>query len=127
MVTQETFRAAVPPYDGLLPSPLRRGPMDTLELLNYCNISEECRTLDADLIVGLGRGSLSDAAKLVSLALANDIKDSDGFLALPTWGTIGTVPPAKPRTVPLCASPPRSPGASSPSSRARRSLIKSAN
>ncbi|KAJ7453803.1 putative Fe-containing alcohol dehydrogenase [Mycena latifolia] len=64
-------------------------------------IAEECRALGADLIVTLGGGSLSDAAKMVSLALANDVKHSAGFLELPTTRTIGTLPPAKPPTVPV--------------------------
>ncbi|KAJ7453869.1 putative Fe-containing alcohol dehydrogenase [Mycena latifolia] len=165
MVAQETFRPAVPPYDGPLPKSLSHN----FEPLNYCNISygapfheacakhaedtfhaervfiiasrtlaestsaltdlkaalgaklvgvkvglkahtyldesiamaEECRAFEADLIVTLGGGSLSDAAKMVSLALANDVKHSAGFLELPTTNTIGTLPPAKPPTVPV--------------------------
>ncbi|KAJ7763567.1 putative Fe-containing alcohol dehydrogenase [Mycena maculata] len=64
-------------------------------------IAQECRKLDADLIVTLGGGSLSDAAKMVSLILANDIKDSADMLSLPTSRTRDTLPPAKPPTVPV--------------------------
>ncbi|KAJ7804970.1 putative Fe-containing alcohol dehydrogenase, partial [Mycena olivaceomarginata] len=62
-------------------------------------IAEECRVLGVDLIVTLGGGSLTDAAKIISLVLANDIKNSDELLKLPTLMTAGTVSPAKPPTV----------------------------
>ncbi|KAJ7495306.1 putative Fe-containing alcohol dehydrogenase [Mycena latifolia] len=64
-------------------------------------IAEECRALNVDLIVTLGGGSPSDAAKMVALALANDVTHSAGFLELPTTRTVGTVPPAKPPTIPV--------------------------
>ncbi|KAJ7718187.1 putative Fe-containing alcohol dehydrogenase [Mycena olivaceomarginata] len=62
-------------------------------------IAEECRVLGVDLIVTLGGGSLTDAAKIISLVLANDVKNSDELLKLPTLMTAGTVSPAKPPTV----------------------------
>ncbi|KAJ7136850.1 putative Fe-containing alcohol dehydrogenase [Mycena epipterygia] len=64
-------------------------------------IAEECRKLNVDLIVTLGGGSLTDAAKIVSLALANDVIRSEDFLKLPTARTAGTVAPAKACTVPV--------------------------
>ncbi|KAJ7509798.1 putative Fe-containing alcohol dehydrogenase [Mycena galericulata] len=66
------------------------------------SIAEECRKLDVDLIVTLGGGSLSDAAKMVSLVLANDITQAGDMLEkLPTSRTAGTLPPAKPPVVPV--------------------------
>jgi len=35
-------------------------------------VTEDCRKLNADLLVTLGAGSLTDAAKIVALALANN-------------------------------------------------------
>ncbi|KAJ6569796.1 putative Fe-containing alcohol dehydrogenase [Mycena vulgaris] len=57
--------------------------------------AEECRALGVELILTLGGGSLTDAAKVTALVLANDIKNSDKLLKLPTLVTAGTVPPAK--------------------------------
>ncbi|KAJ7448519.1 hypothetical protein FB451DRAFT_1532744 [Mycena latifolia] len=168
MAASETFRAAVPPYDGPLPKPLGGDSVATHEVFNNaCNISyglpfheacakhaedtfhahrvfvissgtlarstsalkdleralgskfagvkyglkahtyldeiiaimEECRALNVDLIVTLGGGSLTDAAKMVALGLANDVTHSAGFLKLPATGTVGT--PAKPPTIPV--------------------------
>ncbi|KAJ7812667.1 putative Fe-containing alcohol dehydrogenase [Mycena olivaceomarginata] len=59
-------------------------------------IAEECRVLGVDLIVTLGGGSLTDAAKIISLVLANDVKNSDELLKLPTLMTAGTVSPKTP-------------------------------
>ncbi|KAJ6556806.1 putative Fe-containing alcohol dehydrogenase [Mycena vulgaris] len=64
-------------------------------------IAGECRALDVDLILTLGGGSLSDAAKMVALALSNDVAQSADFLKLPTTRTRGTLPPAKSPTVPV--------------------------
>ncbi|KAJ7806020.1 putative Fe-containing alcohol dehydrogenase [Mycena olivaceomarginata] len=64
-------------------------------------IAEECRTLQVDLIVTLGGGSVSDCGKMVALALANDVKQSADFLKLPTAATRGILPPAKSPTVPV--------------------------
>ncbi|KAF7342131.1 Dehydroquinate synthase-like protein [Mycena venus] len=64
-------------------------------------IAEECRTLQVELIVTLGGGSLSDCGKMVALALANDVKQSADCLNLPTAATRGTLPPAKSPTVPV--------------------------
>ncbi|KAJ6584020.1 putative Fe-containing alcohol dehydrogenase [Mycena vulgaris] len=63
--------------------------------------AEECRALGADLIVTLGGGSLTDAAKMIALVLANDVKNSDELFKLPTLVTAGTVPPAKAPTLPV--------------------------
>ncbi|KAJ7215105.1 putative Fe-containing alcohol dehydrogenase [Mycena haematopus] len=65
------------------------------------SIAEECKALDVDLIVTLGGGTLSDAAKTVSLALANNVTDHDHLLRLPTVHTIGTVPPGSPPRIPV--------------------------
>ncbi|KAJ7677740.1 putative Fe-containing alcohol dehydrogenase [Mycena polygramma] len=65
-------------------------------------ITEECRTLQVDLIVTLGGGSLSDIAKMVALALANDVKKSADFLKLPTAASRGAAAsPANFPTVPV--------------------------
>ncbi|KAJ6550139.1 hypothetical protein B0H19DRAFT_1160439 [Mycena capillaripes] len=81
-------------------------------------IAEECRVLGVDLIVTLGGGSLTDAAKMITLVscslimmlgqtqkkfqvLANDITQSENLLKLPTMVTAGTVPAAKTPTVPV--------------------------
>ncbi|KAJ7488291.1 putative Fe-containing alcohol dehydrogenase [Mycena latifolia] len=169
MTAQETFRSAVPPYDGPLPKTRAVDPLAKSELFSNCNISyglpfpqacakhaeetfhakhifvissatlarstsalkdleralgpklvgvkfglkahtylneiiaisDECKKLQADLIVTLGGGSLTDAAKMVALALANDVTHSGDFLKLPTAGTVGTLPPAKEPTVPV--------------------------
>ncbi|KAJ7730485.1 putative Fe-containing alcohol dehydrogenase [Mycena maculata] len=66
-------------------------------------IAEECRKLDVDLIVTLGGGTLSDAAKMVSLALANDITQSADLLNLPTSKTVvGTVHAKLPAVPVIC-------------------------
>ncbi|TLD30065.1 Fe-containing alcohol dehydrogenase [Venturia nashicola] len=51
-------------------------------------VTEDARGLDADLIITLGAGSLTDAAKIVSLALANDAStasDLDGLQSGQDW------------------------------------------
>ncbi|KZT50635.1 hypothetical protein CALCODRAFT_488561 [Calocera cornea HHB12733] len=50
------------------------------------DVTNECRELGADLIVALGGGSLTDAAKLVALALANDIRKPEDLKKFPTLG-----------------------------------------
>ncbi|KAK6978216.1 Fe-containing alcohol dehydrogenase [Favolaschia claudopus] len=64
-------------------------------------IAEECRALGVDLIITLGGGSLTDAAKLISLILGNDVKNSDQLLQLPTLVTLGKVSQANPPSVPV--------------------------
>lgn len=65
--------------------------------------TDQARACDADLIVTLGGGSITDGAKAVQLCLANDIRSPDGMDALmPVAGPDGVVgPPAglKPPTV----------------------------
>ncbi|KAJ7870932.1 hypothetical protein B0H14DRAFT_2725015 [Mycena olivaceomarginata] len=163
-MAEETFRSAVPPYEGPLPKSRAHDEMlGNGEVFNNCKISyglpftaacakhaeetfhaqhvftissatlarsttalkdlqsalgtkaggvkigvkahtyldEECRTLQVDLIVTLGGGSVSDCGKMVALALANDVKQSADFLKLPTAATRGTLPPAKSPTVPV--------------------------
>ncbi|KAK8091876.1 hypothetical protein PG997_002237 [Apiospora hydei] len=53
-------------------------------------VVREARDLDCDLLVTLGAGSLTDAAKIVSLALANDAstpEDLEGLLPDPSVGS----------------------------------------
>ncbi|KAJ6549928.1 putative Fe-containing alcohol dehydrogenase [Mycena capillaripes] len=64
-------------------------------------IAEECRTLNVDLIVTLGGGTLSDAAKMIALVLANNVKNATELMKLPMVATPGTVPPANIPTVPV--------------------------
>ncbi|KUJ15093.1 putative Fe-containing alcohol dehydrogenase [Mollisia scopiformis] len=49
-------------------------------------IVEECRTVNADCIVTLGGGSLSDAAKVITFALANNVKTQVELVKLPHLG-----------------------------------------
>ncbi|KZO92132.1 Dehydroquinate synthase-like protein [Calocera viscosa TUFC12733] len=67
------------------------------------DVTNECRKLGVDLIVTLGGGSLTDAAKLIALALANDIRTSDDLNKLPALGK----PQAEPNTpeVPIICIP----------------------
>ncbi|EJT99153.1 Dehydroquinate synthase-like protein [Dacryopinax primogenitus] len=46
-------------------------------------ITNECRSMAVDLIIKLGGGSLTDAGKLIVLALANDVTQSDDLKRLP--------------------------------------------
>lgn len=46
-------------------------------------LTRECRELKVDLIVTLGGGSLTDAAKLVAMALANDVNEPEDLKKLP--------------------------------------------
>ncbi|QDS70050.1 hypothetical protein FKW77_004149 [Venturia effusa] len=53
-------------------------------------VAKEVRSLDADLIITLGAGSLTDAAKIVSLALANGastVLDLDGLHSGHDWAS----------------------------------------
>ncbi|KAJ7625667.1 putative Fe-containing alcohol dehydrogenase [Roridomyces roridus] len=63
-------------------------------------IAAECRQQQVDLIVTLGGGSLTDAAKMVSLALANEVTQPDDLLKLPTSRT-RDAPRGKPPVVPV--------------------------
>ncbi|KAJ7211757.1 putative Fe-containing alcohol dehydrogenase [Mycena pura] len=65
------------------------------------SVAKECRALSVDLIVTLGGGSLTDAAKMVSLVLANNVTQPDELLKLATARTIETVPPGEPPKVPV--------------------------
>ncbi|KAF8186141.1 hypothetical protein K438DRAFT_1723294 [Mycena galopus ATCC 62051] len=53
-------------------------------------IAEECRARNADLIITLGGGTLTDAAKLIALVLAKNIQNSDEMLKLPRVGVAGS-------------------------------------
>ena len=69
-------------------------------------VTEECRKLNADLLVTLGAGSLTDAAKIVAAALANNASTFDDLEALHS-GTDWTAhrPHIKQATVPQIAIP----------------------
>ena len=58
--------------------------------------TEQARAVEADLIVTIGGGSITDGAKAVQMCLANDIRTADAMDALrPVKGADGTVnPPA---------------------------------
>ncbi|KAJ7930732.1 putative Fe-containing alcohol dehydrogenase [Mycena leptocephala] len=64
-------------------------------------IAEESRVLGVDLVVTLGRGSLTDAAKMIVLVLTNDVTNSTDLLKLPTIAAGTTASPAKKPTVPV--------------------------
>jgi maleylacetate reductase len=59
--------------------------------------AEQARELDADLIVTVGGGSITDGAKAVQLCLANDIRAPEGLDALRPIN--GSPPPCNPPTV----------------------------
>lgn len=54
-------------------------------------LTEAARSADADLIVAVGGGSVVDAAKIVALALANDVATVDGLDALANRVAAGKV------------------------------------
>jgi maleylacetate reductase len=65
----------------------------------------QARDARADLIVTVGGGSITDAAKVVQLALANDVSTVEGLdIFLPAKGR-GDQPPSKPTTVRQIAVP----------------------
>ena len=56
--------------------------------------TERARAVEADLIVTIGGGSITDGAKAVQMCLANDIRTADAMDALrPVKGADGTVSP----------------------------------
>jgi maleylacetate reductase len=56
--------------------------------------TEQARAVEADLIVTIGGGSITDGAKAVQMCLANDIRTVDAMDALrPVKGADGTVSP----------------------------------
>lgn len=59
--------------------------------------AEQARTSDTDLIVTIGGGSVTDAAKAVQLCLSNDARSPEAMDALRTVGTV--LPDLKPPTV----------------------------
>ncbi len=64
--------------------------------------TDQARSIDADLIITVGGGSITDGAKAVQLCLANDIRTPDGIDALrPVPGPDGSpvVPPINPPTI----------------------------
>ncbi|KAJ7625585.1 putative Fe-containing alcohol dehydrogenase [Roridomyces roridus] len=63
-------------------------------------VAAECRELGVDLIVTLGGGTLTDAAKIISLVLANNVSQPDDLLKLPTSTTVNAAP-GNPPTVPV--------------------------
>jgi maleylacetate reductase len=64
--------------------------------------TEEARAVQADVIVTVGGGSVTDGGKAVQLCLANDIRSADGIdLLLPVKGPDGVLgpPPIRPPSV----------------------------
>jgi maleylacetate reductase len=59
--------------------------------------AEQARAANADLIVTIGGGSITDGAKAVQLCLANDVRSVDGIDAI--RAVKGVVPPMKAPTV----------------------------
>jgi len=59
--------------------------------------AEQARASDTDLIVTVGGGSVTDAAKAVQLCLANDVRSPEAMDALRTAGAV--LPDLKPPTV----------------------------
>lgn len=59
--------------------------------------AEQARTADADLIVTVGGGSITDGAKAVQLCLANNVRTTDGIDTIRTHK--GVAPPMNPPTV----------------------------
>jgi maleylacetate reductase len=59
--------------------------------------AEQARASDTDLIITVGGGSITDAAKAVQLCLSNDIRSAEAMDALRTVGT--ALPDLKPPTV----------------------------
>src|ERR1700759_1171989 len=53
--------------------------------------AEQARAANADLIVTVGGGSITDGAKAVTICLANDIRSIDGIDSIRTRG--GVIPP----------------------------------
>ncbi|CZR57878.1 related to aldehyde-alcohol dehydrogenase [Phialocephala subalpina] len=70
-------------------------------------IVEECRSLNVDCIVTLGGGSLSDAAKVITFALVNNVSTQSELVKLPHLGGDGTAAllPATAPTVPIICIP----------------------
>jgi maleylacetate reductase len=65
--------------------------------------SEQARAADADLIVTVGGGSITDGAKAVQLCLANDIRDPDDIDRIKAGR--GALPQLKPPTVRQISAP----------------------
>lgn len=59
--------------------------------------AEQARTSEADLIVTVGGGSITDGAKAVQLCLANNVRTTDGIDTIRTHK--GVAPPMNPPTV----------------------------
>jgi maleylacetate reductase len=59
--------------------------------------AEQARASDTDLIITVGGGSITDAAKAVQLCLSNDVRSPEAMDALRTVG--GVLPNLKPPTV----------------------------
>jgi len=74
--------------------------MESHTLWSECvEVTNECRELEVDLLVTLGGGSLTDAAKLVAMALANDVEKPEDLKKLP-YATSRECKEAKAPTVP---------------------------
>lgn len=97
-------------FDRMPPHTPRQAVIDAAEM---------ARAADADLIVTIGGGSITDAAKAVQLCLANDIRSAAALDAMrPVKGPDGVVgpPPATPPRSARSPCPPHCPpGSSAPS------------
>ena len=70
------------------------------------SITNEAASLHVDLIITLGAGSLTDAAKLIALALANDAFDTTSLATLGSGGDFHAErPELKAPTVPIISIP----------------------
>ncbi|KAN0101407.1 Dehydroquinate synthase-like protein [Hyaloscypha variabilis] len=72
---------------------------EVLEIVN------DCRNLEIDCIVTLGGGSLSDGAKIISFALANNVHTKEDLYKLPHIGPTTLNLPAKPSQIPIICIP----------------------
>ncbi|PMD29330.1 Dehydroquinate synthase-like protein [Hyaloscypha variabilis F] len=68
-------------------------------------IVDDCRNLEIDCIVTLGGGSLSDGAKIISFALANNVHTKEDLYKLPHIGPTTLNLPAKPSRIPIICIP----------------------
>ncbi|KAF8860983.1 Dehydroquinate synthase-like protein [Acephala macrosclerotiorum] len=76
-------------------------------MFEVLEIVEECTSWNADCIVTLGGGSLSDAAKVITFALANNVRTQEQLVKLPHLAGDGTAAllPATAPTIPIICIP----------------------
>ncbi|MCJ1350828.1 MAG: hypothetical protein MMC33_000809 [Icmadophila ericetorum] len=63
---------------------LRIGMTSHTLLSEILEVVQDAKKFDPELIVTLGGGSLTDAAKIIAVALANNVSTREGLLALPS-------------------------------------------